>query len=75
MDRIRSRALGDPSDPKARMVPLYHGGPLSVGLVSGTSLKTRHDHTPIYYSSRVVPFPVAHQGKPPLCSPSRNQLS
>ncbi|MPC81809.1 hypothetical protein E2C01_076444 [Portunus trituberculatus] len=26
MDRIRTRALGDPSDPKARMVPLYHGG-------------------------------------------------
>ncbi|MPC53084.1 hypothetical protein E2C01_046967 [Portunus trituberculatus] len=25
MDRIRNRALGDPSDPKARMVPLYHG--------------------------------------------------
>ncbi|MPC16076.1 hypothetical protein E2C01_008888 [Portunus trituberculatus] len=22
--RIRTRALGDPSDPKARMVPLYH---------------------------------------------------
>ncbi|MPC74881.1 hypothetical protein E2C01_069260 [Portunus trituberculatus] len=22
---IRTRALGDPSDPKARMVPLYHG--------------------------------------------------
>ncbi|MPC24709.1 hypothetical protein E2C01_017798 [Portunus trituberculatus] len=28
MDRIRTRALGDPSDPKARMVPLYHGGPI-----------------------------------------------
>ncbi|MPC58185.1 hypothetical protein E2C01_052180 [Portunus trituberculatus] len=28
MDMIRTRALGDPSDPKARMVPLYHGGPL-----------------------------------------------
>ncbi|MPC51890.1 hypothetical protein E2C01_045748 [Portunus trituberculatus] len=27
MDRIRTRALGDPSDPKARMVPMYHGGP------------------------------------------------
>ncbi|MPC44788.1 hypothetical protein E2C01_038468 [Portunus trituberculatus] len=27
VDRIRTRALGDPSDPKARMVPLYHGGP------------------------------------------------
>ncbi|MPC69225.1 hypothetical protein E2C01_063441 [Portunus trituberculatus] len=27
MDRIRTRALGDPSDPEARMVPLYHGGP------------------------------------------------
>ncbi|MPC26217.1 hypothetical protein E2C01_019352 [Portunus trituberculatus] len=25
MDRIRTHALGDPSDPKARMVPLYHG--------------------------------------------------
>ncbi|MPC78320.1 hypothetical protein E2C01_072804 [Portunus trituberculatus] len=27
MDRIRTRALGDSSDPKLRMVPLYHGGP------------------------------------------------
>ncbi|MPC47338.1 hypothetical protein E2C01_041080 [Portunus trituberculatus] len=27
MDRIRTRVLGDPSDPKARMVPLYHGDP------------------------------------------------
>ncbi|MPC11042.1 hypothetical protein E2C01_003695 [Portunus trituberculatus] len=27
--RIRTRALGDPSDSKARMVPLYHGGTLS----------------------------------------------
>ncbi|MPC77370.1 hypothetical protein E2C01_071822 [Portunus trituberculatus] len=26
MDRIRTRALGDPSDPKAGMVQLYHGG-------------------------------------------------
>ncbi|MPC58503.1 hypothetical protein E2C01_052509 [Portunus trituberculatus] len=26
MDRIRTRALGDPVDPKVRMVPLYHGG-------------------------------------------------
>ncbi|MPD00577.1 hypothetical protein E2C01_096058 [Portunus trituberculatus] len=25
MDRIRTRAFGDPSDPKARMIPLYHG--------------------------------------------------
>ncbi|MPC21456.1 hypothetical protein E2C01_014441 [Portunus trituberculatus] len=24
VDRIRTCALGDPSDPKARMVPLYH---------------------------------------------------
>ncbi|MPC13690.1 Protoheme IX farnesyltransferase, mitochondrial [Portunus trituberculatus] len=24
MDRIRTRMLGDPSDPKARIVPLYH---------------------------------------------------
>ncbi|MPC70895.1 hypothetical protein E2C01_065158 [Portunus trituberculatus] len=24
MDRIRTRALGDPLDPNARMVPLYH---------------------------------------------------
>ncbi|MPC23234.1 hypothetical protein E2C01_016275 [Portunus trituberculatus] len=30
MDRIRTRALGDPSDPKARMVPLYHGGPYPI---------------------------------------------
>ncbi|MPC97161.1 hypothetical protein E2C01_092456 [Portunus trituberculatus] len=29
MHRIRTRALGDPSDPKARMVPLYHGVCLS----------------------------------------------
>ncbi|MPC22303.1 hypothetical protein E2C01_015315 [Portunus trituberculatus] len=28
VDSIRTRALGDPSDPKARMVPLYHGGHL-----------------------------------------------
>ncbi|MPC23820.1 hypothetical protein E2C01_016885 [Portunus trituberculatus] len=28
VDRIRTRVLGDPSDPKTRMVPLYHGGPL-----------------------------------------------
>ncbi|MPC71840.1 hypothetical protein E2C01_066130 [Portunus trituberculatus] len=27
VDKIRTRALGDPSDPKARMVQLYHGGP------------------------------------------------
>ncbi|MPD04428.1 hypothetical protein E2C01_100114 [Portunus trituberculatus] len=27
VDRIRTSALGDPSDPTARMVPLYHGGP------------------------------------------------
>ncbi|MPC21082.1 hypothetical protein E2C01_014055 [Portunus trituberculatus] len=27
VDRIRTRTLGDSSDPKARMVPLYHGGP------------------------------------------------
>ncbi|MPC91675.1 hypothetical protein E2C01_086729 [Portunus trituberculatus] len=27
--RIRTHALGDPSDPKARMVPLYHGGLIS----------------------------------------------
>ncbi|MPC07781.1 hypothetical protein E2C01_000348 [Portunus trituberculatus] len=26
VDRIRTRALGDPSDPKVRMVPVYHGG-------------------------------------------------
>ncbi|MPC59495.1 hypothetical protein E2C01_053515 [Portunus trituberculatus] len=26
VDRIRTCALGDPSDPKACMVPLYHGG-------------------------------------------------
>ncbi|MPC77671.1 Carcinine transporter [Portunus trituberculatus] len=26
VDRIRTIALGDPSDPKARKVPLYHGG-------------------------------------------------
>ncbi|MPC58689.1 hypothetical protein E2C01_052696 [Portunus trituberculatus] len=26
MDKIQTLALGDPSDPKARMVPLYHGG-------------------------------------------------
>ncbi|MPC87837.1 hypothetical protein E2C01_082716 [Portunus trituberculatus] len=26
VDRIQSRALGDSADPKARMVPLYHGG-------------------------------------------------
>ncbi|MPC51817.1 hypothetical protein E2C01_045671 [Portunus trituberculatus] len=25
VDRIRTRALGDPSNPKARMVSLYHG--------------------------------------------------
>ncbi|MPC08818.1 hypothetical protein E2C01_001412 [Portunus trituberculatus] len=25
MDRIRTHALGDPADPKACMVPLYHG--------------------------------------------------
>ncbi|MPC78954.1 hypothetical protein E2C01_073463 [Portunus trituberculatus] len=28
VDRIRTRALGDPSDPKSRMMPLYHGGHL-----------------------------------------------
>ncbi|MPC57961.1 hypothetical protein E2C01_051953 [Portunus trituberculatus] len=27
MDRIGTRSLGDPSDPKVRMVPLYHGCP------------------------------------------------
>ncbi|MPC97886.1 hypothetical protein E2C01_093224 [Portunus trituberculatus] len=27
VDRIRTHALGDPSDRKTRMVPLYHGGP------------------------------------------------
>ncbi|MPC49181.1 hypothetical protein E2C01_042976 [Portunus trituberculatus] len=32
VDRIRTRALGDPSDPKARMVPLYHGGLFTVFL-------------------------------------------
>ncbi|MPC81927.1 hypothetical protein E2C01_076568 [Portunus trituberculatus] len=32
MERIRTRALGDPSDPKARMVPLYHGGHVSLHL-------------------------------------------
>ncbi|MPD01748.1 hypothetical protein E2C01_097288 [Portunus trituberculatus] len=26
VDRIRTLVLGDPLDPKARMVPLYHGG-------------------------------------------------
>ncbi|MPD06754.1 hypothetical protein E2C01_102581 [Portunus trituberculatus] len=30
VDRIRTRALGDLSDPKARMVPLYHGGSLLI---------------------------------------------
>ncbi|MPC88315.1 hypothetical protein E2C01_083216 [Portunus trituberculatus] len=25
VDRIPTRVLGDPSEPKARMVPLYHG--------------------------------------------------
>ncbi|MPC72666.1 hypothetical protein E2C01_066978 [Portunus trituberculatus] len=30
VDRIRTRALGDPSEPKARMVPLYHGGPIEL---------------------------------------------
>ncbi|MPC37004.1 Muscle M-line assembly protein unc-89 [Portunus trituberculatus] len=35
MDRIRTRALADLSDPKARMVPLYHGGrPLIFNLFS-----------------------------------------
>ncbi|MPC95226.1 hypothetical protein E2C01_090427 [Portunus trituberculatus] len=29
VDGIRTRVLGDPSDPKARRVPLYHGGPNS----------------------------------------------
>ncbi|MPC60859.1 hypothetical protein E2C01_054918 [Portunus trituberculatus] len=28
VDRIRTRVLEDPSDPKACMVPLYHGDPL-----------------------------------------------
>ncbi|MPC58427.1 hypothetical protein E2C01_052432 [Portunus trituberculatus] len=28
----RNRAFGDPSDPKARMVPLYHGGLIMLGL-------------------------------------------
>ncbi|MPD04981.1 hypothetical protein E2C01_100697 [Portunus trituberculatus] len=27
VDSIRTSALGDPSDHKARMVPLYQGGP------------------------------------------------
>ncbi|MPD05966.1 hypothetical protein E2C01_101741 [Portunus trituberculatus] len=26
MNRIQTCVLGDPLDPKARMVPLYHGG-------------------------------------------------
>ncbi|MPC52949.1 hypothetical protein E2C01_046830 [Portunus trituberculatus] len=28
VDRIRTRALGDPSDPKTRKAPLYHLYPL-----------------------------------------------
>ncbi|MPD00874.1 hypothetical protein E2C01_096378 [Portunus trituberculatus] len=40
MDRIRTRALGDPSDPKARMVPLYHGGELIKDDLSKKSYNT-----------------------------------
>ncbi|MPC43570.1 hypothetical protein E2C01_037220 [Portunus trituberculatus] len=29
VDRIRTRSLEDPSDPKARMAPLYHGSRLN----------------------------------------------
>ncbi|MPC07990.1 hypothetical protein E2C01_000559 [Portunus trituberculatus] len=36
VDRIRSRGLGDPSDPKGRMVPLYHGLPLFGGKIQCT---------------------------------------
>ncbi|MPC74597.1 hypothetical protein E2C01_068963 [Portunus trituberculatus] len=30
MDRIRTRAPGGPSDPKARIVSLYHSGPIFI---------------------------------------------
>ncbi|MPC89439.1 hypothetical protein E2C01_084385 [Portunus trituberculatus] len=50
MDRIRTRALGDPSDPKARVDPLHHGGPLIFffflqgNVFSSRGSQARHPH-------------------------------
>ncbi|MPC99474.1 hypothetical protein E2C01_094889 [Portunus trituberculatus] len=47
VDRIRTRALEDPSDPKVRMVTLYHGGPVLSSALWILDIVFFFNHTPM----------------------------